>query len=380
MASVTQRISEIQQPYGGYLPVKLFSKEQFDDGVTLYDEENIHPSLVGLAVDYLTRFMLGNTVHEAFHISSLGASLISMESTAFDLKAQISGLDDQSIIAACKLVGYDVCYRASPLRYKPIEEISPNKATIENVRTMVNRSMRFWEKYGPIICSEPTFEGGYTKTVNTGDGDYVTKDAIWDFKVSKSAPKSKQTLQILMYYIMGLHSTHTYYKDIQQLGFYNPRLNIVYTCMVSNISPETIKEVEEQVIGYNQSSSPTSHAKHSKSINRNNPQLKANQHTTIQHTTVQRTITSFSDKTTVEYTVVDICSMTGKSKNAVYQDIHSGKLVAYKQGNKYVIPRDEYNQYEQILEKERNAKNIAAIATAIGIILFLIVFILVLSR
>ena len=35
----------------------------------LSTEENIHPSLVGLVVDYLTRFMLGKTASEAFEIS-----------------------------------------------------------------------------------------------------------------------------------------------------------------------------------------------------------------------------------------------------------------------------------------------------------------------
>ncbi len=47
MASVTQRIQSIQQPRGGYLPIKCFSKEVLDDGITLNAEENVHPSLIG---------------------------------------------------------------------------------------------------------------------------------------------------------------------------------------------------------------------------------------------------------------------------------------------------------------------------------------------
>ena len=49
-----------------------------------------------------------------------------------------------------------------------------------------------------------TFEGGYTNIVSSGDGDYLTEDTLWDFKVSKEEPKSKYTLQLLMYYIMGV--------------------------------------------------------------------------------------------------------------------------------------------------------------------------------
>ena len=360
MASVTQRINEIQQPYGGYLPMKLFSKEQLDDGVTLHEGENIHPSLVGLAVDYLTRFMSGSTVDQAFHISTLGALLISMTSTATALKSQITGLDDQSITAACKLSGFDVCLRSSPLRYKPVEEISPDKATIENIRTMVNRSLRFWEKYGPILCSEPTFEGGYTDIVNTGDGDYVTQDTLWDFKVSKSAPKSKQTLQILMYYIMGLHSTHDYYKNIKQLGFYNPRLNIVYTCPISMIPAETIKDVERDVICYG---------------GQRPAQTKAQ---TSTHAPTKK-VTTKKDPQFNDLTVADICQITGRSKNAVYDDIRSGRLTAYKKGNKYLIPRvecDNYIAYLEQIEAQKETFNkvllFALFAVGLVVLLFLI--------
>lgn len=39
----------------------------------LYPEENVSPGLVGLAVDYLTRFMSGTSAEEAFEISRMGA-------------------------------------------------------------------------------------------------------------------------------------------------------------------------------------------------------------------------------------------------------------------------------------------------------------------
>ena len=375
MASVTQRINEIEQPYGGYLPMKLFSKEQLDDGITLHEDENIHPSLVGIAVDYLTRFMSGSTVDQAFHISTLGATLVSLTDTATALKAQITGLDDQSITAACKLSGFDVCYRASPLRYKPVEEISPDKATIENIRVMVNRSLRFWEKYGPILSSEPTFEGGYSATVNAGDGDYVTHDALWDFKVSKTAPKSKQTLQILMYYIMGLHSTHEYYKDIKQLGFYNPRLNTVYTCSVSDISPETIKAVEDQVICYgNSSPAPKPVTQRAKTTVKAKPtQPTTIRHTTIERTTAQRFITPHDETSSTEYSVADVCSITGQNKNTVYADIRSGRLTAYKKGNKYLISSTELDRYIEELEEQKRSAKILAIAIGATAVLFFIV-------
>lgn len=73
MYSVTKRISMVKQPYGGYLNKKQFDITTIDDGKTLNEAENIHASLIGLAIDYLTRFMMGTSVEEAFKISLQGA-------------------------------------------------------------------------------------------------------------------------------------------------------------------------------------------------------------------------------------------------------------------------------------------------------------------
>ena len=250
MYSVTQRIKVIKQPRGGYIKPKEFSVTVLDDGIQLHTDENIHASLIGLAVDYLTRYMMGTPVNEAFQISLLGAERVRESDYAQKLLKKIKGLDDLSISNSCKLVGYDVCFRAGLMGYRPVQEISPNNETIENIRTMVNRCLDFWKEYGPIVLDGFTFEGGYTNTVSTGDGDYLTNDTLWDFKVSKEAPKNQYTLQLLMYYIMGCHSIHKEFQTIKRLGIYNPRLNTVYLLNISDISKDIIKEVSTEVIGY----------------------------------------------------------------------------------------------------------------------------------
>lgn len=95
-----------------------------------------------------------------------------------------------------------------------------------------------------------TFEGGYTGYVATGDGDFLTDDTLWDFKVSKRKLQNKHTLQLLMYWRMGIHSIHPEYKNVKYLGVYNPRMNVVYRLDVNLISEEVISEVESKVIGY----------------------------------------------------------------------------------------------------------------------------------
>ena len=263
MYSVTKRISMVKQPYGGYLNKKQFDITTIDDGKILNEKENIHASLIGLAVDSLTRFLMGTSAEEAFKISLQGALCLDLFlNNASDKKGLalrnakkllkgIKGLDDESVNNVCKLVGYDVCFRAGIMGYKPVEEINPDSDTIGNIVIMIERSLTFWKEYGPIIKDGFTFEGGYTDIVSSGDGDYLTRDTLWDFKVSKEEPKSKYTLQLLMYYIMGCHSIHPEFKQIEKLGIFNPRKNKVYIANISLISPEIIEKVSRDVSDIN---------------------------------------------------------------------------------------------------------------------------------
>lgn len=259
MSSVTARISEIKQPRGGYIKPSQFELQKINDGQVLNEIENIHASVVGMVVDYLTRFTMGTKLEEVFSISCKGAELAS----SFGLKnatkeakkylCQIKGLDDNSIINACKMVTFDVWFRnpMGALLAKTASETNPDLDTIKNIRIMVERSIAFWNKYGPIIKDGFTFEPtGYTQTVNTGDGDFLTSDTLWDFKVSKSKPTNKHTLQLLMYWIMGQHSGKVEFKGINKLGIFNPRLNTVHILKIEDVPKDIIKIVETDVICY----------------------------------------------------------------------------------------------------------------------------------
>ena len=223
------------------------------------ETENVHASVIGMVVDYLTRFMMGTEITKAFEISCMGAACaVKLGNTgavkeAKEYLAEIKGLDDKSIINACKMVTFDVWYRnpMGALMAKTASETTADKDTVKNIKIMVERSIAFWKEYGPITKDGFTFEDkGYTETVNSGDGDYLTEDTLWDFKVSKSKPTNKHTLQLLMYWIMGQHSGKAEFKNITKLGIFNPRLNTIYTIQIADVPSEVIKEVEDDVICY----------------------------------------------------------------------------------------------------------------------------------
>lgn len=248
--SVTGMVRIVKQPRGGFINPSSMEKLVLESSNSLFEEENVHPSLVGLAVDYLSRFMMGDSKDSAFEISLRGAELLNHSTRPGAYLLTIKGLDDESIVAAIKLVSYDCVFRAGPQAYVDQSQLKPSKETIQNIREMVNRTIGFWKVYGPITIFGPTFEGGYTNSIATGDGDYLSKDTIWDYKVSKDAPTNKHTLQLLLYYILGLHSIHNEYKDIKYLGIYNPRLNIAYRYSLDSLSRETIEYIEKEIIGY----------------------------------------------------------------------------------------------------------------------------------
>lgn len=253
MASVTSRTSKVKQPYGGYLPVKTMDKIQFEDKNQLNNTKDMFatPSIIGLAVDYLTRLMMGYNKKEVFNISLRGARLIKKTNKALHLLKNINGLTRTSIVSACKLVGFDSVVRAGPMTYKPVENIEPSDDSIEDIRMLVERSVKFFQKNGPIVLCGFTFEEGYSSTINTGDADFLTSQGLWDLKVSKNSISSKHTLQILIYYIMGLKSKHReYFNNIECIGIFNPKLNIAYLKKIRDLDKEMLKIVSEEVICY----------------------------------------------------------------------------------------------------------------------------------
>ena len=260
MPSVTQIINTISQPRGGFVPKSLFEETKFEDFNVLKEiksDNNSLASIQGLAVDYLTRYLLTKDKTSAFHISFLGA--VKLDETFgsnnevkkyLTLLENINGLDDKSIFYACQIVGYDVAFRSDLKTYRNVNEIKPSKEMVSNIRIMVYRGLYFLEKYGPVIADEMTFEGGYTELVNSGDGDYLTKNMIIDFKVTQKSFSNKWSLQLLMYYILGIHSIHLEYKNVNKLCIFNPLENVSYIVNVSDISDKTKYLVSNKVIGY----------------------------------------------------------------------------------------------------------------------------------
>jgi hypothetical protein len=257
MSSVTRRIKETKQPRGGYISPNAFVVRQLEGGIPGpldHKVENMHAPLVGSAVDYLARLANGAEPRDAFRVSLMGAGLLGASAhmrAMADVALLVPGrVDVAAIAAACRLVAYDVARRAGPGMYNPDAQTSPDAVTAEHIAVMVDRSVAFLSEYGPVALDGFTFAGGYTDTVDSGDGDFLTADTVWDFKVSVSGPTKNHTLQLLMYYLMGRRSGQPQFDEITHLGVFNPRLNIVYRVALADVPAGVITEVSRDVIGY----------------------------------------------------------------------------------------------------------------------------------
>jgi hypothetical protein len=250
--SVTGRIDDISQPRGGYLNIKSFKHEQLGSGIEALDSNaQGNLGLIGSAVDYLTRVVMGTDVKEAFKVSLAGAEIVDEYQDALALLENVKGIDAKSITCAYKLAGYDVACRVGKFAYYcPVSDIVVDDATISNIAEMVKRSVAFFDKVGSKVLDGFTFEDAYTDFIAAGDGDYLTADTLWDFKTSKNEPKKEDTLQLLVYWQMGLRSVHSEFQQITRLGIFNPRLNIMYTIETDLIEQSVIDEVCHDVIGY----------------------------------------------------------------------------------------------------------------------------------
>lgn len=257
MLSVTQRIKTISQPKGGYVSSSLFETQTYEDYYEIFDIRSDLAPIQGLAVDYLTRYMITKDKLTSFDIPIAGAKKID---AAYEnnteirkinkLLEEVNGLDSNSIIAACKIVCYDSAFRKGIGAYKDFETIEFSNELFRNVPILVNRCISFFESIGGIVSTELTFENGYTDMVSSGDGDYLSSDMIIDVKASKSEISTKWSLQLLMYYLMGLHSVHDEYKQVRYLCIFNPLKNTSYICDIDNISDESKYKVSHDVIGY----------------------------------------------------------------------------------------------------------------------------------
>lgn len=292
MTSVTQRIAqynrEVGQPRGGLVSPELLTVTQVDDGYGELDStvENIRN--VGAVVYYLSRLtgaLVASQVEareaaeSIFRASLAGAgrlrdaglfpeahddALKSLRdlslSTYADDVASVE-LEERVVRAACRLASYEIAQHAGVAWYDPADtDRSPDATTLSHIIMMTERTHDFLREHGPatavefsLISGNDELEDeetdGYLIALDAGDGDFITEEAVWDYKTRSLPPSKDHLLKLLVHYLMGKDSGLPQFRTQTHLGIFNPRMNAVYRLAVDDIPADVIKTVRRDVIG-----------------------------------------------------------------------------------------------------------------------------------
>lgn len=212
--------------------------------------ESVSPASMGLAVDYLTRLDQGAAPESAFSISLRGARNLGEDRRAEELLARVARGGAEGVAAAFALSSYDQAYRRGPAFFKGEGRV-PNGAALENVAAMRRYMGRFFDAYGPMVWDGPTFDGAHTACVSAGDADFVCGDTLWDMKVSSYGATALQTLQLLVYWRLGMHSDRAaFWEGVRHVGIVNPRRATTRRWDLDRVPEGTVETIDRELIGY----------------------------------------------------------------------------------------------------------------------------------
>lgn len=280
MSSVSELIERIEQPAFGILPVSYFEKKELkQDSYAVSEKSSIPATHLGLIVDYCVKYILGVKLSDILHVEYAGyAEHIRVSAVRFydsvseqaltqiyiederkniclsDFVSKVENAEtfDEFVTNMLYVIQYGDFIRNIRFAYDRVGEVFDAKLSEEELRNILIFFMRTqsWVKtFDKVIPMYKFKPYGYNNTVTSGEGDFCTDKTLWDLKVSNGEPTTKDTLQLLIYYIMAKRSGNKIYKNIDSIGVYNPKLDSTWLCRIDRINPKIIRDVSN-IIGF----------------------------------------------------------------------------------------------------------------------------------
>lgn len=267
------------QPRGGFIPPEEMSVDllcgdntpEYSKLVDLcYKLGNLSPQTMGLVFDYLLRTKIDinsgvpaeEAILNAFNISIAGAGMANREKEARDLVSKLAALykDDAKnckkiVQAATELVSFDTMFR-SGCYDDNLRKVKINNEVKDAIQVMLLATERYLaDNEEELTALGFKVLGLGSKNVAPSDGDLLSVDSVIDIKCLSKEPTSQHTMQLLLYYILGMHELPEYFCSIKYIKILNPRLGKIYSYEISKIDDTTLKHIEKDIIGYKDSDS-----------------------------------------------------------------------------------------------------------------------------
>lgn len=275
MSSVSELVENVEQPVFGILPVNKFVKKELrQDSYVLSNKSKIPATHLGLIVDYCVKYILGVKLSDILHveysgyaehirvsairfydsISEQALTQIYIEDerreiclSDFISKVENAGTFDDFVTNMFYIIQYGDFIRNIRYAYNRLGETFTTELSKEELQDILIYFIRTQSWINTFDCVTPMYKFkpfGYNSTVTSGEGDFCTDKTLWDLKVSNGNPTTKDTLQLLMYYIMAKHSGNKLYSNVDSIGVYNPKLDSTWLCNIDTVDRNTIKYVE----------------------------------------------------------------------------------------------------------------------------------------
>ncbi len=250
--NVTTRIATIVPPKGGYVPISSMA-ETVTDGDVITVPPTLRSDVLGQCVQYYATYLYTGDDSKATEVSRMGIMRMTgpQRESYLDLCSRLRTEDDERrrVGIMYAISSYDELFRSGRFPHGPADpDISDGEADM--LLEASKRTVAFMARH-PVTDIEVDFPGAYTDCICKGDADILCRDRLWDIKVSKYPPTRDNLLQVLVYYLMGMHSNErSKYEGVRGIGIYNPLLGREYTVDLSSISEEVLDEVRTKVIGY----------------------------------------------------------------------------------------------------------------------------------
>lgn len=266
--SVTKYITHSSIKFPRNLKMEEIQLNSDDLGVISPNGETVNSALMGTMIDYLTRLVVCHDLQAFDFLVEIQGELLFTSKEIADLnklifrcKNQFKNISIESLtIKDVNLVevicGYEQHFRGDMHQinaaYAPVDDI-----TLEHIKALLTRAKSFFNQYGmpkanDYHCSiggnpDVNFNFDYLnkkisdlKTWIFGDGDYLLRDALVDFKVYRDSKAQSNWKKQLFVYYLGLMNDELEINgvnkgDIRYLINFNPRYNKVYKIDISQI-------------------------------------------------------------------------------------------------------------------------------------------------
>lgn len=259
--SISRRSETVKQPRGGYIPLSWFRTRTYGVKRLHVEDEALLPREMGMLIDYMTRYAATmragqskQKANRAFETCIQGAYNYGGEAPCI-CRYEMSLIDYpftcESVRHALNVVYYDDFSVVCTHRRKKKCIVDDKEARM--VLAMVNNALRQFDADGGMRAYDFIIHGNdKVKYVSGGRGDYLTKNTLYDMKVSYSVPLDAWRLQIVMYYLMGLEMGLKAFMDVKYVGIANPRLNMTWRCSVATLRRHKtiLRGICKDVIGY----------------------------------------------------------------------------------------------------------------------------------